>query len=323
MIFDRPDLLLWLLALLPVALFIALAANRRRKLLAAWGTDAVQSGESHGRRRALRNGFFALALVGLVFALAQPRGGAVSRILSRQGSDVVFVLDLSKSMLAKDVAPSRLQRAIFEIERMLDNMAGDRAALVVFAGTAFTQVPLTTDFAVVRNLLHSVDPFDMPYPGSHVAAGIERGLQLIKSAPRGGRALVLLTDGEQTSGDALAMARAAGEENIPVFVVALGTARGEPIQVQNGLLAGPDGKPYFSRLDEEALQGIARESGGRYFRLGAGGDTNAVNEMLDRLDKKTLDERTITERAELYGLALLPALFFFAVGLWINERASL
>ena len=105
--------------------------------------------------------------------------------------------------------------------------------------------------------------------------------------------------------------------------MALGTARGEPIQIDSGLLAGPDGKPYFSRLDETALQQIANRAGGRYFLLGAGVDTNAVNEMLDRLEKKTLDERTITERAELYGLALLPALLFFMVGLWINERASL
>jgi Ca-activated chloride channel family protein len=322
--FARLDMFFWLAGLALIAALVGWGAQRRRALLAGWGVQAVDAGHVNGRRRSVRNVLLALAFVGVVAALAQPRGGATSRLLNRQGSDVVFVLDLSKSMLARDVAPDRLRRAVFEVQRLLDGLKGDRVGLVIFAGAAFMQAPLTTDYAIVRNMLQSLDPLSMPYPGTNLAEGIERGVELVRAAPRGGRALVLLTDGEETAGDAREAARRAGSEGIPLFVVALGSARGEPIPVPDGgLLRTPDGKPVFSRLDEDGLRALADASGGRYFRLGQGGDGSAVDVVLEKLEKKTLEERTITERAELYWLAVVPALLFLMVALWIDVRSSL
>ncbi|MBA2689685.1 MAG: VWA domain-containing protein [Burkholderiales bacterium] len=317
------------MALLPVvALLVWWAARRRRQVLSDWGEASVAMGLFSARRRLVRNLLWVVAFAGLVIGLAQPRGGSASRVLNRQGSDVVFVLDVSKSMLARDVSPDRLQRGIFEIERLLEGLKSDRVGLVVFAGTSFMQAPLTVDFAVVRNTLHHLDPNEMPYPGSNIGLGLDRGIELVKASPGGSRAVVLLTDGEETAGDAAEIARKAGEQKIPIFVLALGTQRGEPIPALSAegrteILRDSEGKAVFSKLDERGLQNIAELSGGRYFRLGAGGESNAVGKVLGQLEKKTLDERTVTERAELYGLVVGPALFLFMVGLWINERASL
>lgn len=323
MIFARPDLLLWLLAVPVAGLLAAWAAGRRRRVAAGWGQGAAAVAAEFGRRRLVRNLLFGLALAGVVFALAQPRGGAQSRLLHRQGSDIVFVLDLSKSMLAADVSPNRLQRGVFEIQRLLDELHGDHVGLVVFAGSAFMQAPLTTDYAVVRNMLQGLDPLSMPYPGSNLAEGIDKGLELLRAAPKGGRGLVVLTDGEETAGRAREAADRARAEDIPIYVIAVGTPRGEPIPApaaEGGLLRGPDGKPVFSKLDEDGLREIARKSGGKFFALGA---PEAVEAVLQGLDKKSLEERTVTERAELYPLALGPALLFFMVALWFDTRYSL
>jgi Ca-activated chloride channel family protein len=326
--FGHPEHFIWL-ALLPViALLVWWAARRRKQVLAQWGEANAGPGRAAATKRLIRNLLWAVALVGIVIALAQPRGGTASRVLNRQGSDIVFVLDLSRSMLARDVNPDRLQRAIFEMERLLEKLKSDRVGLVVFAGTSFMQAPLTVDYAVVRNMMHNLDPNEMPYPGSNLSSGLERAIDLVKASPGGSRALVLLTDGEETAGNAEDAARKAGEQHIPIFVLALGTQRGEPIPVvtedgHSEILRDAENRPVFSKLDEKGLQSIADLSGGRYFRLGQGGEANAVEKVLGQLEKKTLDERTVTERAELYSLVLAPAFFFFVVGLWINERASL
>lgn len=324
MIFAQPDSL-WSLALVPAWLLLAAwAAKRRSATLAVWGQR--DAGQQNEHRRWVRDILLAVALACMALALAQPKGAAETRLLQQRGIDVVLALDLSKSMLARDVQPDRLRRAVFEAERLLDRLAGHRIALVVFAGTAFVQAPLTTDFAVVRNLLRGLDPLQMPYPGTNLAAALERSIELLRAAS-GSRAIVLLTDGEQTAGNALEVARHAAAAAIPIFVLAVGTPHGEPILVPSAsgeeVLRDPSGRPVLSKLDEDGLQQIAKLSHGRYYRLGLGGGAVAVGGVLDRLEKKLLEERTVSERKELYSYFAGPALLVLLVAWWLSRTYAL
>ncbi len=316
---------LWLLLLLPVAVtLIAVAARARKARLGDWG-DQTESLHRTSRRRTLRNLLWLVALLGFVVGVARPRGGAETRLMNREGSDIVFVLDLSKSMLTEDVVPNRLGRAVFEVERLLDRLVADRIGLVVFAGTAFIQSPLTIDSGLVRKMMHNLTPELMPYPGTNLAGGITKALSVLEGSGESGRAIVLLTDGEETTGDARRAAQSAVENRVPLYVLAFGTAEGQPIPVgreDGGLLRGPDGKPVISRLDEGGLRELARMTGGDYFRVGKDSATG-VDDVLRGLEKRMLEARTITERAELYHLAVTPAVFFLLAGLWLTRRYTL
>jgi Ca-activated chloride channel homolog len=323
--FARPDIAWWLLAL-PVLLGLGfMLARKHASQPGAWGIGADALAAKQSGRRKLRVFLWSAALIALVGGWAQPQGEATTRLLESRGADVIFVLDVSKSMLARDVKPDRLRRAIYEIDRLLDHLKGDRVGLVIFAGTAFLQAPLTVDAALVHNVLHHLDPHEMPYPGSNIGGGIRRALEVANTATSSNPSLVLLTDGEETTGDALAAATAAGEQGIPIFVLALGTARGEPIpsvdaQGNAAVLRDAEGQVLLSKLDEAGLRKIAAQSGGRYFRIGEGGDAGAIDQVLGRLQRDMLEKRTVTERAELYPLWILPALLLLLAGWWVVGR---
>ena len=315
----------WLLLLIPVFVGILLWARRQRsRAVQAWGSEAPRRASRAGRRRAMQALLWLAALVAMIGALAEPRGQATSSVLERRGIDVAFVLDLSRSMLADDVAPTRLRRAVFEMERLLDQLQNDRVALIVFAGTAFTQVPLTTDFALIKNVLRHLEPDDMPYPGSNLAGGLERALEVLAESQSNSRAIVLLTDGEETTGRAAAAGHLASEQGVHIFTLGVGTERGALIptvdpQGNQDVIRQPDGTPRVSRLDEPGLRALAEGTGGAFYRIGHQGDARAIDQVLSGLEQQLLEERTVQERSHLYAAWLAPAFLFLLVGLWLRD----
>lgn len=268
----RPELV-WLLAVAGVVLVLgslALAKRRREltSLVAAPRLAAFLPGFSPARAR-LRVLLAVLALVLLGFTALGPVRGYTFQETSQRGLDLVVCLDTSRSMLARDLRPSRLERAKREIQGLLDDLAGDRCALIAFSGDAREVAPLTHDRVTLAALLEEVTPEDNQRGGTDLAVALERALALFDGRTGAHEAIVLLTDGEDLEGRAAQKADEAAERGIRVYVVGVGTQGGGKIPIADPsggerFLVGPDGEEVVTKLDGTTLARIAERTRGDY-----------------------------------------------------------
>ncbi len=324
--------LLWLPALaLALGLLWAWRARARTRLLRALIDARAMARALGGRspgRIAVRGASLALGSALLAFALAEPQCGTSSTLTKRTGIDVVVALDASRSMLAQDIRPSRLERAKLELSDLLDRLRGDRIGIVVFAADAFVQCPLTTDTAAAKLFLRAIDVNSVPQQGTSLSAALLTAKQVLDGGGgiARGRAIVLLTDGEDHEPgleDALGQVAGAG---IRVYTVGIGSTTGEPIPTfdEKGRFAGYKrdklGQTVMTRLNEEVLREIADKTGGRYFHSTAGDvGMPAVTEELDRLDKAEFESHMTVEYAEAYPDFALPGLLLLLLGASLRE----
>lgn len=324
MTFADPQLLLWLAvpaALVPFAAWAALrAAARRRAFL---GAQAARLAPRFSRgRRLLRDGLAAGAIGLLVAALARPLHGEWLREVHQRGVDVMVVLDASRSMLAPDLAPSRLERAKREVQALLGHLRGDRVGLVSFSGDARLLCPLTSDPTSFRVFLDDVDSTSVGRGGTAVGEGLEQALDALEQAAEGARVIVLLTDGEDHDSDPPPdqVAYRALALGVPVHVIAFGTPAGSqiPLRLPDGRLdvvRDADGQPVVTRPDEALLERIAGISGGAY--LSADGAPFPMDELWDKrialMEGVTRASSLRTEGINRYQWAVVAALL--ALGL--------
>jgi Ca-activated chloride channel family protein len=272
---------LWLAALGPIAL-IALqryAAWARRKSLAQLAAPQFVSSmiQSHSRaRRALKEVSLVLATAAIGLALARPQWGEQSQKSQLFGQDIIFLVDCSRSMLATDVSPSRLQRAKLAILDFMQHQAHGRLGLVAFAGQAFLQCPLTFDYGAFHESLSALDEKIIPIPGTDVGRALQEGFEAMDKGDRQ-KLLILVTDGEDLEKTGVRTAESLAKKGVVVFTVGVGTPSGAQIQVLNerGMmvqLKDPRGEPVHSRLDETTLRAIAEATHGAYYRLGPVGE---------------------------------------------------
>lgn len=309
------------LALGLLALFLALRRRSRvRALLNERLSPKLTPGVSEWRP-AVQGGLYGLGLMLFGFALAQPQCGSKSELLKRKGIDVVVVLDASKSMLARDIQPSRLERAKLELSTLLDELKGDRVGLVVFAGDAFIQSPLTSDYSAVKLFLRAVDPDQMPQGGSNIGAALKLSKQVLDNADRGAkeRVIVLLSDGEDLFGEVNEAVDALKDGNVQVLAIGVGSEGGEPIPIFNrrgefvDYKKDTNGETVITRLDRAGLTAIAEATGGTFFYQPRGVAMGQVVERIDQMQKSELESRVTmryNERFQEYaiaGLALLVA----------------
>jgi Ca-activated chloride channel family protein len=256
-----------------------------------------------------------LALVAFALALAQPQCGERAEVTKRKGIDVVVALDASKSMDARDVSPSRIDRARLELTSLLDVLKGDRVAIIAFAGDAFVQCPLTSDYAAAKMFLRAIDPETMPQGGTNIGAALLLARQVFDAADRGAkdRVVVLLSDGEDLTGEIDQGIAALKEDGARVLAVGLGSEEGEPIPVLNrdGAVVGykkdEDGRTVITRLDRAGLTRVASETGGQFFHQPRGVAVGEVLKVIDSLQKSELESRLTMK----YGEAFQP---FVAAG---------
>jgi Ca-activated chloride channel family protein len=322
---------LWLLAAVAaLALAGALSLARRRRILRLLaGPQVARLAPGAGAARpAARLGLESLGLALLALALARPQCGARAEIARRQGADLVLALDVSRSMLARDERPDRLDRARLEIGALLDRLSGDRVAVVLFAADAFVQCPLTTDYAAARLLLRGAGPGSIPRQGTSLAAALRAAGEVLSAADGGGRsrAVVLFSDGEAHEPGTEAAAEALAREGVRVFAVGLGSPGGAPLPSRgepggrDGVRMGPDGRPLVTRLEERSLRDIAERTGGRYLRAaGAIGLPELAGE-LSRMETSEIEGRTTVQWEERYAVLALPGFLLLLAGGVLRQR---
>lgn len=323
---------LWTLAAVPAAAALFLwAAWRRRESLRRFGNASVVSklvAVVSARRRRWK----AAAVVGgvllLALALAGPRYGTKLREVKREGVDLVIALDVSASMLAEDVAPNRLSRAKNEIKKLLGDLKGDRVGLVIFAGDAFIQCPLTTDYSALRLFLDVADPSMIPTPGTDFSAALTQAINAFEApsdqAEKPTRALLFVSDGENHVADIQELSEKARSERILMFAAGVGETTGSPIPVSNngrriGYKKDREGNIVHTRLEEKALQTLAADAA--YFRIARTSSTlpNMIS-ALDRLEKQELAREEFEEYEERYQWPLALALFLLALERIVSDR---
>ena len=323
----------WLLALLIVPALVtlqSLAAVRRRGALARFGElDLVRrltASVSVAGRRA-KSVLQVAAVAFSVLALARPQFGTRVETVRSIGKDIVVAVDLSRSMLAEDVAPNRLERARLSILRLMEQLDGDRIGLVAFAADAFVQSPLTTDYAAAGMFLQAMDPDLMPIQGTDLGEALRVSLDALDQGARDSRVIVLVTDGEDHEGTFSEQLQRAREGNVELYVVGIGSTNGVPIPEYDergarvGFLRDEDGSVVTTRLEEAALQSLVQAAEGEYVRAGAGG--TGLDEMVDRIARggdAAAEERQITQFEEQYQLFLAVALVLLFTEWMISDR---
>ncbi len=312
---------LWLLMLLPLSALLAWIAHERRAAALrrfAGGNPytARFDGEVCRSRRAVKLLLVYLALAALPLALARPQWGTSVEKITRTGGDVVIVLDTSLSMAAEDLAPNRLDQAKHSIGALLDRLAGDRVALVVFAGQASLSCPLTVDHGALRLFLEAADPTAVPLAGTALADALGLALRALGLDAEGaatdrGRAVVVYSDGEDHEGGIDAVLSEYERSGVSVLAVGCGTTRGAPIPLRDaaGALGGykkdREDKVVTTRLNEELLERVALETNGRYFRATAGElEVEQLGQALSGLEAGELGTALRTRYEERFELPL-------------------
>jgi len=329
-----PDLV-WLLLLVPLlVLSFALSFTRKRRRLARLGDQALiarMSANVSPARQVLRSVYVTMAVMLLVVALMRPQAGGRAKLEKQRGLDMVVVLDFSKSMLARDIYPSRLERAKRELERLMDHLAGDRIGLVAFAGETLSYPP-TTDYAAVKLFWRDLQPSDMPVGGTAVGRALKAAIDpLVRLRSKGGETrsqiILLLTDGEDTESEPLEVAAEAARLGIKIFAVGVGSRSGELIpQVdQEGKVTGyqkdREGKYITSRLAEDMLSQIAAKTNGEYIRADAkrfGVET--IEAALAGLKRTENEARLVKEYDEVFEWFLFPAFLLLVAEACMSER---
>lgn len=324
---------LWGLLILPALLLLFLRAESRSKarlqqfvsprLLAQLG--ATVSRPRRFVRFALLLSSVALALV----SLAKPRWGYTYEDIKRKGLDLMVAIDTSRSMLANDVTPNRLQRVKLAAQDLINELGGDRVGLIAFAGRAFLQAPLTIDYDAAMEALNEIDTNIIPEGGTNISEAITLAVDTFGKSASGNRALIIFTDGEELAGDAAKLAKNAGDAGIRIFTVGVGTPEGSLIPLSQagggtGFVKDRNGQVVKSKLDEKRLREIAEATGAIFLPLGDGPATmqQLYRDGIAKLQAGEIDTRTSRHPIERYQWPLAGALLALAASVLINERKS-
>jgi len=243
------------------------------------------------------------AIFFLILALSQPRWGYQWKDLDQKGVDVIIALDVSSSMLAQDIKPNRLERAKHKIVDLLDMLEGDRVGLVAFAGTSYLQCPLTVDYSAARIFLNAIDTNLIPVQGTAISHAIRTSVKAFNIEDTRSRAIILITDGEDHTGDAIQSANWAKENETKIFVIGIGSEIGAPIpnsgSGKTGFKKDKGGNVILTKLDEPTLQQIAIQTGGSYVRS-VSGDMDLQKIYLENIKHKVESKTFKTERKRIW-----------------------
>lgn len=335
--FARPDVLLWLGLLVPAAALLYVLTGRWQAAARAQFADPsvlAASVAAQGQRRGrIKAGLLLGGVMLVVLAVARPHLGLEEPVETRVGSDIVVALDVSLSMAANDVQPTRLERAKQELGAFLDRVEGDRVGLVVFAGAASVRFPLTTDLEAARNLISSIEPDSAPRPGSSLASAVKTAIEMTDTAAKTGeprsRVLVLVSDGEDLGGEMAEATALVAQHQMPAYTIGVGTPRGStiPVKGRDGAMVEKTdtrGQVVRTHLDEGTLRSLAQATGGRYYPATPGMSEldRLYAEVLRQSQSTEVVEAGITRPQEAFQIFAALAFLFLAVEWLISESRA-
>ncbi len=316
--FANIELLYGLIALPILGLVFIIAVHRRKKALRIFGDAKLVKGltpEASLSKPWLKFILVETALMLIIIAMAGPQFGTKLKEVKREGVELVIALDVSNSMLSEDIAPNRLENAKRAISKLVDRLHNDKVALIVFAGDAFVQLPMTTDFTAAKMFLSTITPKLVSNQGTAIGAAIDLGMKSFTPGDEKNKALIIITDGENHEGNAIELATAANKEGIVVHTIGMGLSKGAPIPNYNQFgqkdyRTDAQGTVVISKLDEDMLKKIAVSGGGKYIRANnTKTGLNALFDELNSMEKVEMEAKVYSEYEEQYqffiGFALL------------------
>ena len=318
---------LWLLLLVPIipaGYAIAMAMRKRRINRFGDPRMVAQLMPHYSRAKGwVRIILFTLAFFFFVIGLARPQIGAKLSERQTKGAEIMICLDVSNSMLAQDYTPCRLERAKLAISSLVDKLHDDRIGLIIFAGSSFVQLPVTTDYVSAKMFLSSIDAGSVPVQGTAIGDAIHTAMKSFSAQSEKGRVIILISDGENHEDDAVAAARDAAQAGIRIYTVGVGSAAGQPVPVDGELLRDKDGNIVVSRLDEKTLRQVADAGGGAYIQ--AGNEEFGLNPIINdirAMEGELFSSVVFEEYDEQYMYFFAIALILLVIEMLVGERRN-
>ena len=322
----------WLLLIVPVMLVVFLwTVFWKKRVQKAFGSMVVLkrlSPDLSFFKSTLKFSVLCLAITGLVIALVNPKIGTKLETIKREGVDIVFAIDVSKSMLAEDVAPNRIEKSKQLVTQIINNLASDRIGIIAYAGKAFPQLPITTDYAAAKMFLQSMNTDMLSSQGTAIDEAIRLSRNYFDDEEQTNRVLIIISDGEDHNDLSTEVAEAASEEGIKIYTIGVGSEKGGPIPLKrNGIVMSykkdQNNETVITRLNAETLQLIAKEANGEYID---GNSTTAVVEqirdILNAMDKKEFEAKEFAEYKDQFQWFLGIGLFFLILDVLFLERKT-
>lgn len=325
--FEDP-IYLWLLVLIPLlALVRFVGFRRRRQKLKKFGDPELlklQMADTSKYRPSVKFWLLQAALALLIIMFARPQMGSKISNEKRRGIETIIALDISNSMMAEDVVPSRLAKSKLMVENLVDNFTNDKIGLVVFAGEAFVQLPITSDYVSAKMFLQNADPSLITTQGTNIAQAIRLSMSSFTQQDKVGRAIILITDGEDHEGEALEAAEEARKKGINVYILGVGETKGAPIPTPDGGYMTDDrGQTVMTALNEKMCQEVAKAGEGTYIHVDNTSDAQKqLNDELAKLQQGETNSVIYSEYDEQFQAFAILALLLLILEICILESKN-
>jgi len=277
----------------------------------------------------LKFALYTFSLLLILIALANPQVGTKIEEVKQIGIDIYILLDVSKSMLADDIKPSRLEKAKYEISKLIQRLKGDRIGLIVFAGEAYVQIPLTSDYSAANLFLNAVDVNSVPQPGTAIGPAIELALKSFKYDDGTKKAIVIITDGEDHQGDLESVLDEANSKDVAIYAIGFGSPAGVPIPIYNeagvqvGYKKDNQGNIVLTKLNEEILKHITSRCNGKYYTgTNTEAELEAIYNDLAKIEQSEYGSKRITEYEDRFYYFLFPAILLLIIDFFISSNKS-
>lgn len=329
--FGNPEYLYLLLVIPVLVLLFGLAQFAKKRAIKKFGDLSVLEQLMpyvSKSRPTLKFIFLTISILFIVFALADPQFGSKLEKVKRKGAEIIIALDVSNSMLAEDIQPNRLERAKRAISKLIDRLENDRIGLIVFAGDAYIQVPITSDFSAAKMFLSSISTNIVSKQGTAIGTAINLAMNSFTPETDMDKAIIIITDGENHEDNAVKAAEMAAKKGISVHTIGMGSTQGAPIPIQKSygqtiFQKDQDDKVVISKLDQRMLQQITTAGNGLFIRSdNTQSGLNKLFEEINQMEKEEMEEVVYTEFEHRFQYLIALALFFIILDLIIPERKS-